>query len=645
MRSKTNNAIPDRIARAIKQYPPFSLLPDDAVPSLAAQASVIALAVGEKLWQQGDPPLDRLYFLSTGRIEYYWENKGVTERVDVRDIGDLLGLTSLLEGEPHKVHAVVEEDSLLYVIPGKPFKELLDAHDEARHYVRRHMFWSTRVGAKVQIPEKAQMAAKHTILESHLEGAQYLNTRPIERLVTCTPDSPIYRAAQLMVNKRLPSVLVVDRMRRPLGIVTSLQLIRHIIINRSSPDAPVNDIMAKPVYTVSPNSSTTAALLLMLRERIPQICVTEDGTSATKALDVCTHKDLLAQSGHHPAGILREIRNARSTARLRELCDEIEGLMRRYATNAISGIFLGQICGELYDELTQRLVGMAAEHMADHERRFPAVPWAWLSVGSDGRREQILRTDMDNALVYAESGNAKQDAANRQFFLDFSNHVIELMTECGFTRCQGGVMASNPNWCQSESTWLNEIRTPTWSDENTLLRSVILFDLRYVSGSKELTQRVRDAVFDQVENDVRLQRKLAELTLAVPPPLNFRGKYIVEKKGMHAGLFDLKKRALSPLRDAARALAFKYRLTRHYSTGGRYEQIKEAVPELEETAELAYEAYDFLLRLRLLNGLKRGDDGRYIDPAELTRLERAHLSNVFDVLRMVQGQLRSEFSL
>ena len=62
----------------------------------------------------------------------------------------------------------------------------------------------------------------------------------------------------------------------------------------------------------------------MLRARIGQVCVTEDGTAATRALDVCSDKDLLTQSGHHPAGLLRQIRQADSTVRFRELCDEIE---------------------------------------------------------------------------------------------------------------------------------------------------------------------------------------------------------------------------------------------------------------------------------------------------------------------------------
>ncbi len=315
------NVIPDRITQALRKYPPFTMLPEESVRELAEEARVRALAAGERLWTQGDPPTDDLLFLARGRIEYYWDNGTATELVDVRDVGDLLGLTAILEGAPFRVHAIVEEDSLLYVLSGARLSKLLESHDAARYYVRRHLFWATRVGGKVSIPQEARLEGKRSILQAHLEGAQMVRPRSLDRLLTCLPEDTIRKASELMVSKRVPSVLVVDEERRPLGIVTSVNLVKHVIVNGESPEDPVSTVMASPVYAVAPHTSSTAAILLMLRERVPQVCVTEDGTPQSKALDVCTHKDLLAQSGHHPAGLLREIRFARTAGRLRELCD------------------------------------------------------------------------------------------------------------------------------------------------------------------------------------------------------------------------------------------------------------------------------------------------------------------------------------
>lgn len=400
------------------------------------------------------------------------------------------------------------------------------------------------------------------------------------------------------------------------------------------------------MVTVAPHSSATAAILLMLRERIGQVCVTEDGTPQTKALDVCSHKDLLAQSGHHPAGLLREFRHAKSPARLRELCDEVEEIAESYLNTGVSAIFVGQMCSELYDELTQRLLVLTLEELAAQGVRPPAVAWSWMSVGSDGRREQVLRTDMDNALVFAPTGSPEGDEAARKIFLQLTAGVVEKLVACGFARCQGGVMASNPRWCRSLPEWRDELTGFAASDtEDKLLRAVVLYDLRFVAGDKAICAELREIALESVGRNDLLQARLAEQVVDTPPPLNFWGRFVVETKGGREGEFDLKQRAMAPLRDAARVIAMRHKLTQRYSTGGRWDEIRRALPRMAETAALARDGYDFLLRLRSLNGLRRHDSGRYIDPAALTKLERAQLANVFDVVRMVQDSVRFQFEL
>ena len=603
------------------------------------------MAKGEFVWKQGEAHRGDLYFLSSGRVEYYWENGGSSELVDVRDVGDLLGLTAILENEPFKVNAMIEEDSLLYVIPGDYFKGLLQENDSARYYVRRHLFWSMRIGGKVSVPEEARLKGKRTILQSHLEGAQLIQTRALSRLLTCLPNAPLREAAELMVSRRVPSILVVDAERRPLGVVTSVNLVKRVIVQGHSSDDPVRSVMASPVMTVAPNSSATAATLLMMRERVPQVCVTEDGTPESKALDVCTHKDLLAQSGQHPAGLIREIREARSVSRLRELCDEIEQISRSYVEAGISGVFLGQICAELYDVLTQKLVSMVDDERVRQGKALPEVKWAWMSVGSDGRREQVLRTDMDNALVFESVGSPKRDEVHRRMFLEFAEEVVAGLVQCGFTRCQGGVMACNPRWCKTEEEWGEEIRTYDFTRGESTLRAIVLFDLRCVSGDQAMCGRLRELIFDSLGNDLPMQKRLARMIVAVPPPLNFWGKFVVERKGERAGEFDIKSRGLGPLRDAARIYALRYRLTRHYSTGGRFEQLEEYDHTHAQVARLAYEAYDFLLRLRIRTGLRRGDSGRFIEPSSLSKLEKSQLTNVFDVLNLLQTSVQMDFQL
>jgi len=640
------NVIPDRIAETLRRFPPFSMLPETDVRSMAVDATVRVLVAGDHLWKQGDRPGDELLFLARGRVEYFWEHEGETELVDVRDVGDLLALTALIEDHPFRVTARVVEDSLFYCFAWLQMKALLDAHDTARNYARRHLFWATRVGGDIAMPAAIEGERTRSLLQAHLDGAQRIRPRDASRLLTCGPDEPIRRAAALMAGMRVPSILVVDAQDRPLGIVTNSNLVKKVIVGGLSKDEPVSCIMSQPVVTVSAGSSTTAALLLMLRSRIGQVCVTEDGTPATRVLDVCSEKDLLTQSGHHPAGLLRQIRQAGSPARLRELCDEIESIARSYLEAGVSAIFLGQICAELYDELVGRLITLATDKLGSDGVVIPPIPWAWIAVGSDGRREQILRTDMDNAMIFAPSGSPETDEAHRGALVKLGAAVVEMMVACGFSRCQGGVMASNPRWVRTNAEWNEELQAlADGRDGERLLRAAILFDLRHVAGERALCDEFRTTMLAGVAGNAPLLRRLAELVVDTPPPLNFWGRFVVENRGGRESGFDIKNRALSPLRDAARVLALKHGLTRRYSTGGRWEDIRRTQPRSAETAALARDGYDLLLRLRTLNGLRRDDTGRFIDIASLNKLERSQLANAFDVLRMVQQSVRFEFQL
>jgi len=644
-----SNVIPLRIADTLKKFPPFSLLEEDTVIAIAEGATVSVFVKNSVVWEAGQSAESRLLFLARGRVEYHWKHEMEMELVDVRDVGDLLGLTALYEGKPYVVRAVTSEDCLFYEFNWKIVRPFFEANDLARNYIRRHLFWATRLGNTISLPNQTSariVSRSKNILQSHLDGAQQITPRKQIHLLTCTPETSVQEAAQLMVEKRVPSMLIINEKKHPLGILTHRDIVQRIIVQGENKCDPISKYMSSPVVTVESGSSSTAALLLMLQKRIGQVCVTEDGTDKTELLDVCTEKDLLAQTGHHPAGLLREIKAATTVSRLKEICDDIEHIIKSYLEASVSSIFVGQISAELYDELVQSLIQIKLAELERQGFQLPDVKWTWIAVGSDGRREQLLRTDIDNSILFETSGNVKQDEANRVEFLRLGSSVIDGMMACGFAKCQGGVMALNPRWCRTHTEWKEEIRVlKTNAESEQLLRAIIAFDMRRVSGDMELFEDLRRFLFTEISGSPAILRRIAESIVATPPPLNFLKQFVVEKKGSHEGEFDIKSRALSPLRGAAQILAFKYKLMRRYSTGGRWQDIQNYVESLREVATYAEESYEYLLRLRTLNGLKRGDSGRFLEPGSISKLEQAQLTQSFDVVRMVQTALRNEFHL
>ena len=73
-----------------------------------------------------------------------------------------------------------------------------------------------------------------------------------------------------------------------------------------------------------------------------------------------------------------------------------------------------------------------------------------LVLGSEGREEQVLKTDQDNALILRD---------------DFSHPDLERITaeftasllEFGYPPCPGNIMVSNPYWTKSVAAFKEEL--------------------------------------------------------------------------------------------------------------------------------------------------------------------------------------------
>lgn len=631
------------------KFPPFSMLDPAVVERLAGLSRIHIHIAGELLWKQGDVLENDLLFLSKGRVEYFRIVENARDLIDVRDVGDLLGLTALLDSRPCQVAAEVVEDSLFYAIPWQEAWEAIKRVQPAREYVQRHLFWATRLGRVIQLApvEQGEIESRaKTIIQAHLDGGRMIQARDSGRLVSCAPTTTLQDVARLMRGRKVSSVLVVNDDRLPLGIVTATDLVTRIIARDQSHATAVEEVMSSPVITVSNRSSASAALLLMMQRKISQLCITPDGTTSSPALDMCSDKDLLTQSGYHPAGLIRELSDASDVPRCREICDEIERIAHSFLDGGVSSILLGQICAEFYDELVGRLLVLAANKPGIEHDLTGNIRWAWISVGSDGRREQILRTDMDNAIIFASSGSAQKDEEIRARLLALATEVVSMMVDCGFARCQGGVMASNPRWCRSDVEWIAEVGDQELlARPEELLQTMILLDLRHVAGDSQLVEAVRERIQGAFRSHPKLGWLLAKQITSSPPPISFFGKFVLGMKGIHESEFDLKSKGLAPLRDAARLLSLRYDLNRRHSTGGRWEEIARHRPELKELAQLAIQSFDDLQTRRTLNGFLRGDSGRFLDPSTLTKLERAQLINLFDVVRMVQQHVSKEYGL
>jgi CBS domain-containing protein len=267
-------------------------------------------------------------------------------------------------------------------------------------------------------------------------------------------------------------------------------------------------------------------------------------------------------------------------------------------------------------------------------------------VGSEGRREQTLKTDQDNAIVY-EDFPGKTEETVRGYFLAFGEKVCTWLDRVGYTFCNGGVMAKNPQWCQPLSVWKKYFST--WigtAEPEALMQSSIFFDFRNGYGDPAIIDELRKHLFHSLGEHPNFFRYLAETTLERKPPLGFFRTFVVESKGEHRDTLDVKHPMITIVN-----------YTRLYGLKNGIEETntQERMYQLFLKKRLSWEdyhdfeqAYSFLMQLRLTRQLtavirENAKPDNYINPNKLSRLEQAMLKEIFKRIEKYQEKMVFDF--
>jgi CBS domain-containing protein len=282
----------------------------------------------------------------------------------------------------------------------------------------------------------------------------------------------------------------------------------------------------------------------------------------------------------------------------------------------------------LNDALIRRLVKEAEARLGP-----PPIPYSFMVFGSEGRREQALLTDQDNALVLKEEGH-------EAYFQALAEAVVEGLIRAGIPECKGGYMATR--WRMPLKDWLSTFRKWMEAPEpQALLETQIFFDFRPVAGELSL-RPLEEAILEGSRKGVFLYH-LAQAALAFRPPLGFLGRVRTEE-----GYVDLKRHALAPIV----ALARLYALMAGSRALGTEERLKAAVQGgtlSQEGAERLGEAFAFFFGLRLKAQLEALEKGAPLENRVLWEAlspgERRRALEGFRAIQEVQESTAARFQL
>lgn len=640
------NAIVDRVADFLRRHPPFDRIGAERLGALAAAISIRYLKPGEQLFKEGDTGTGEVYLLRQGSLELR-QREGANDRLaDLCDEGEVIGVRALLAEQPYLTSAVAAEECIVYCIPGILLRQVLEAEPTAATFFAAGFAAGMPVVRRsMEGTAQARIAFRPSppgLRSGLLDTVRISGVKPV---VSCTAEEALRVAAERMTQHRVRCIIVVDEAHCPIGIITDTDFRRKVGTGEVSVDAACGSIMSSPVITVEPDRSLAELTLLMIGNHVHHLCVTADGTPTSPVIGILSEHDLVLQEGNSPGVLVRRLKLAADATELAAIRDSAEVLILEYLKQEVRSGFLSDLVTVLNDALIERAIELSRKQLLEQGLEAPDVAWCWLSLGSEGRGEQLVRTDQDNALVYADP--PPEDAERcRTYFLQLAEGVVAILEQAGFERCPANMMASNPDWCLPLSAWKARfsqwIRTP---EPKAVMLSTIFFDFRAVYGDRSLGAELADHIHAEIGQSALFLPLLAANALKNPPPLSFFRGLVVERSGEHKDRFDLKARALMPLVDAARVLGLQKGIRGINHTGERFRWMAAQEPEQAELYHEAAKAFDILLRYRAESGFREGDSGRFIEPAKLDRIQRQILRNAFEPIAEVQEVVKVRFQV
>jgi CBS domain-containing protein len=361
---------------------------------------------------------------------------------------------------------------------------------------------------------------------------------------------------------------------------------------------------------------------------------------------VISQHDLISLQGANPLAVTNDIQKQTTIEGLAELVHAMDRTIKGLITAGVSSKEIATFISEWNDRLTRKIITLTEQSLKEQGLGDPPVPYCWLALGSEGRKEQTLRTDQDNAIIYSD---VESDSENdvQDYFLRLAASVVSGLEGCGFPLCKGGIMANNPEWCQPERVWRRYFSQ--WINKASpedLRNCSIFFDFRPLAGTAMLAQKLRTYLNENIAKNRGFLRHLTTNALYNGPPLGFLRALVVEKTGDHKNELNLKMRGLVPLVDAIRVLALSAQISAT-NTLNRLELVKKKGLLTEELAGETKEAFNFIMFLRLHHhmALKEQDlePTDYIDPRTLPKLQEKSLIESFHVIRDLQGEVKAHF--
>jgi CBS domain-containing protein len=438
---------------------------------------------------------------------------------------------------------------------------------------------------------------------------------------------------QVLSDHKITNTLVRDVRNgtERIGMFTTTDL-RDALIKPIAPNAlRVSDVARFDLMTLHPDAELFDALLIMLRHRVHRVLVKEGNT----IVGVLNQLDLMSFVSNHSHLITLQVDQAHTIAELQVAALQVDDTIKMLQRGGMRIEIICKLVSELNGQIFARLWAMLAPPELVQNS-------CLLVMGSEGRGEQILKTDQDNALLL-------RDGYEHPHLTDITRQFSAALLTFGYPPCPGNIMVTNPSWCQSLTSFRQTIgRWLYGADPEGQMNLAIFMDARAVAGDASLLANLRD---DALTMTIGSETFIAIMTSAIDQfqePSSAWWNLLPLLHSREPETFDLKKIGTFPIVHGARALALEYRL----EALGTVERLQALANLQVLPAALVrdlVETLRMLMTLKLRNNLRQRALGQTIsnlvELSSLGTLERDQLTDALSIIRQFKQFLRRHFRL
>lgn len=590
---------------------PFDQLDAARLASLASHISVYYCQQGETVQLS----TERLMIIRTGIFALFSDQQTLLTKLEE---GDFYGYQLLLTGLSDNDNLVCEEDGLVFWLTADAFHQL------RYQYKNIDIFFQRLFSRRLHQYKAQQQSSRFTLKISDVIQA---------RKIAINGEHTVQQAAGLMTEKRVSSLLV-EQDDKLIGIITDRDLRSRVLAANLSAQTPVQQVMTAKPHTIDKHAYLFEAVQLMSRHNIHHLPVMDKQQSCS----MITATDIIRSQQDHPVYLIGEIHRQTSVDGLEQCASQVSALALTLGKQQVPAHEAGHIITTITDALTQRLIKLAQAELGPA----PCV-FSWLAFGSQGRMDQSLNADQDNALLLEKEPVGEV----ADYFAALADFVCQGLARCGIILCPGNIMASNSALRLSLKGWSGQfakwVTSPT---PQALLKSSIFFDLRVIEGSKGLFNALQQDILAKTSGNALFLYHLAQTALQRTAPLSFLRNFILEHDGKQKKGLDLKKRGISIITDIVRVYALSAGISEINTRQRLLQLAASGVMDSKDTQNLS-DAFDVLAQLRWdkhQHDLIQGHEvSNLLDPKVLSGLQRHQLKDSMTVINDAQSSLKHRF--